>query len=90
VGSVFLGEAAVKAGKLVLMGVAAALLVGGMAPSAYAKHGSGAPKTHFKFNKHAGLFGGNYLAPKKQKRPTGYYVSTLTGKTVYGKPKAKK
>jgi len=70
------------------MGVAAALLLGGLAPSAFAKHG--AAKTHFKFNKHSGLFGGNYLAPKKQKKPTGYYVSTVTGKTVYGNPKPKK
>ena len=31
-----------------------------------------------------------YLAPKKQKKPTGYYQSTLTGKMVYGKKPNKK
>jgi hypothetical protein len=29
----------------------------------------------------------SYLAPKKQKKPTGYYQSTLTGDMVYGKKK---
>ena len=73
-----------KAGKIVVMGVAVSLLFCGLAPSAYAKHG--AAKTHFKFNKHSGLFGGNYLAPKKQKKPTGYYVSTMTGKNGLREP----
>ena len=75
-------------GKYVVVGVVVALaLFCDLAPSAYARRGSNAPKTHFKLNKHAGLFGGNYLAPKKQKGPTGYYRSTLTGKMIYGKPK---
>jgi hypothetical protein len=30
-----------------------------------------------------------YLAPKKTKKPTGYYRSTLTGQVVYGKKKNK-
>ncbi len=28
-----------------------------------------------------------YLAPRKQKKPSGYYQSTLTGEMVYGKKK---
>ena len=68
--------------------VAALLLSNGAGPSAYAKH---APKPpHLKVNKNMGPYGGNYMAPKKQKKPTGYYRSTLTGKMVYGKPPAPK
>ena len=37
--------------------------------------------------KNESAFGGNYLAPKKKRKPNGYYRSTLTGQTVYGKPK---
>jgi Skp family chaperone for outer membrane proteins len=51
------------------------------------QHGLINPKVHFKVKKNQNQFGGKYMAPKKQHRPTGYYRSTLTGKTVYGKPK---
>ena len=75
--------------KYLLIGIAAALaalvLCTGLSQLAYAKHFS-APKPHYKVKKNDGPFGGKYLAPKKQRRPTGYYRSTLTGKTVYGKP----
>ncbi len=84
-GAVRFWRVTVRTGRFVLMGMVMALMLfSGVAPSAHAKK---APKTHFKFNKHSGLFGGNYLAPKKQKKPTGYYQSTVTGKMVYGKPK---
>jgi hypothetical protein len=70
------------------MGAVAILaLLSGVPQAAYAKRNTNSPRVHFKMNKHAGLFGGNYLKPKKQKKPTGYYRSTMTGKTVYGKPK---
>ena len=78
------------ASKYVLIATVAFLaLLSSFSPSANAlgEHGSKPANVHFKPNKHAGLFGGNYLAPKKQRRPTGYYRSTLTGKVVYGKPK---
>lgn len=77
--------------KHVVIGMAAAMALScGIGQSAYAFHGgqSIAPlKTHFKVKKNKNAFGGNYLAPKKQHRPSGYYRSTLTGKIVYGKPK---
>jgi hypothetical protein len=78
----------VKVRKSVLIGVFAVLaLFTSLGPSAYAhgKHGSNSP--HFKMKKNMGPFGGKYMAPKKQRGPSGYYRSTLTGKTVYGKPK---
>ena len=75
--------------KYLLIGVAAAVaLFATLNLSAYAfgKSRFSAPKPHYKVKKNDGPFGGKYLAPKKQRRPTGYYRSTLTGKTVYGKP----
>ncbi|PWT74623.1 MAG: hypothetical protein C5B46_03750 [Proteobacteria bacterium] len=42
---------------------------------------------HYKIKKNAGQFAGNYPKPKKQKKPSGYYRSSLTGQVVYGKPK---
>ncbi len=77
-----------KAGKFVLVCALAVLtLFTGLAPTAYAfgKHGPKAP--HVKVRKNTGTFGGKYMAPKKQHRPSGYYRSTLTGKMVYGKQK---
>jgi len=62
-------------------------LLGGFAPSAHAlfgKHGSKAPKVQ-RMKKNANTY--DYLKPKKQKKPTGYYRSTLTGDMVYGKKK---
>ncbi len=64
--------------------VAASMLLSGAAPDAYAKH---APKPQrLKVRKDMGAYGGNYMAPKKQKPPTGYYRNSLTGQMVYGKP----
>lgn len=77
-----------KASKLILTGtIAVLMLFSGLSQNAYAKHGPKPPHVHFKANKHAGVFGGNYMKPKKQKRPAGWYRSTLTGDMVYGKPK---
>ena len=62
-------------------------IFGGFAPSAHAlfgKHGSKPPKAQ-RMKKNANTY--DYLKPKKQKKPTGYYRSTLTGDLVYGKPK---
>ena len=77
--------------KRVLMGVLAALTLWiGLSQSAWAargNHGMINPKMHYKSKKNDGAFGGKYMAPKKQHRPSGYYRSTLTGKMVYGKPK---
>ena len=76
--------------RYLLIGVAAAVaLFATLDLSAYAfgKNRFSAPKPHYKVKKNDGPFGGKYLAPKKQRRPTGYYRSTLTGKTVYGTPR---
>jgi|HubBroStandDraft_6_1064221.scaffolds.fasta_scaffold809587_1 hypothetical protein len=62
-------------------------MFGGLAPSAHAlfgKHGSKPPKAQ-RMKKNANTY--DYLKAKKQKKPTGYYRSTLTGDMVYGKPK---
>jgi len=75
--------------KHIVIGLVAALaFCGGLAPSAFAVHGKqgfSPPKTHYRAKKNSNAFGGNYMAPKKQRRPTGYYRSSLTGKMVYGK-----
>jgi hypothetical protein len=77
--------------KHIVIGIAAALALScGIGQSAYAFHGkqgSGSPKSHYKVKKNSNAFGGKYMAPKKQHRPSGYYRSTLTGKTVYGNPR---
>jgi hypothetical protein len=67
--------------------LAVSTLFSGLAQSAYAfgKHGSNSP--HFRVKKNVGPYGGKYMAPKKQHRPSGYYRSTLTGKMVYGRPR---
>jgi len=67
--------------------VALMSLLAGSAPYAYARHGSKPPKAHYKIKKNDGPFGGNYMKPKKQKKPTGYYRNSITGDVVYGKPK---
>jgi hypothetical protein len=70
--------------------MASVVLCSGLSPSASAardKFAYGSPHPHYKVKKNDGPFGGKYLAPKKQRRPTGYYRSTLTGQMVYGKPK---
>lgn len=67
--------------------VAATLMLGAWAPSAHAlfrKHKADVPRVQ-RAKKNNSPYA--YLAPKKQKKPTGYYRSTLTGKVVYGKPK---
>jgi hypothetical protein len=72
------------------MGLLAVLvLFGGLARSANAAHIqriSHSPRQHYKLKKNLAPYGGKYLAPKKQRRPSGYYRSTLTGQMVYGKP----
>jgi hypothetical protein len=74
----------------VLIGaLAMACLLSGFAPAAYARHGSRPPRAHYKIKKNAGPFGGNYMKPKKQKKPTGYYTNSLTGNVVYGTPPKK-
>ena len=61
--------------------VAALLLLSGVAPAAYAKH---APKPQrLKIRKDMGAYGGKYMAPKKQKPPTGYYRNSLTGRSMH-------
>jgi hypothetical protein len=67
--------------------VAAFLLLSGAAPGAYAKH---APKQQHIKVRNMGPYGNNYMAPKKQKPPTGWYRNSLTGQMVYGKPPAPK
>ncbi len=67
--------------------LAVTAMFGGFAPSAHAlfgKHSSNPPRVR-RAKKNASPYA--YLAPKKQKKPTGYYRSTLTGDLVYGKPK---
>ena len=81
----------VKVRARILIGmVMAAGLLGGLAPSAHAlfgKHGPKPPRAQRQAKKNASPYA--YLAPKKQKKPTGYYRSTLTGQMVYGKPPKK-
>jgi hypothetical protein len=85
----FLRRCAVRGMKHVAIGMVAAFaLCCGLGQSAYAAHGnsgSGSHKVHYKAKKNNNAFGGKYMAPKKQHRPSGYYHSSLTGKTVYGK-----
>jgi len=75
--------------KYVVIGMVAALaLCSSLGQSAYAAHGnsgSSSHKVHFRAKKNNNAFGGKYMAPKKQHRPSGYYRSSLTGKMVYGK-----
>ncbi len=77
--------------KHIVIGMVAALALScGIGQGAYASHGKqgiAPPKLHYKVKKNSNAFGGKYMAPKKQHRPNGYYRSTLTGKTVYGKPR---
>jgi hypothetical protein len=77
--------------KHVVIGMVAALALScGIGQNAYASRGTqdkGPLKVHYKVKKNSNAFGGKYMAPKKQHRPSGYYRSTLTGKTVYGKPR---
>ena len=42
---------------------------------------------HYKEKKNATPY--DYLKPKKQKAPTGYYRSSITGQMVYGAPPPK-
>ena len=63
-------------------------ILGGFAPSAHALfgfHRSNQPRVQRKAKKNASLYA--YLAPKKQKKPTGYYQSTVTGQILHGKKK---
>ena len=61
--------------------VAALLLLNAAGPGAYAKH---APKAQHLKMRNMGPYGNNYMAPKKQKPPTGWYRNSLTGQMVYG------
>jgi hypothetical protein len=62
----------------VLIAVLAGTMLGGFAPSAHAIFGLHRAK------KNTSPYA--YLAPKKGKKSSGWYQSTLTGKMVYGKP----
>lgn len=61
-------------------------VVAGTGPKAYAfgKHKANAARV-YRQKKNSSPYA--YLKPKKQKKPTGYYQSTLTGQVVYGKKK---
>ena len=50
----------------------------------FGRHKSNQPSVH-RAKKNASPYA--YLAPKKQKKASGYYRSTLTGELVYGKKK---
>ncbi len=80
-----------KSIKVVLIAtVAIVTLFSGLGQNAYASHSKrngSVPRAHYRIKKNDGPFGGKYMKPKKQKRPTGYYRSTLNGRTVYGNPK---
>ncbi len=84
------GEPMVRAGKLFLMSVIAVLaLSGALSQSAYAWphkhhkfHAAKTPKYHYKPDKNAYLFGGQYKTPKKQKYKEGSFHNTGTGDTV--------
>ena len=59
----------------------------GLGQSAYAfgKHAPKPPKVQRQSKKNSSPYA--YLAPKKQKKPTGWYQSTLNGQMVYGTKK---
>ena len=73
----------------VFAGAVAALLFCGVVPSASARQNNKPPHLKLKVKKNSNQFGGNYMAPRKQKPPTGYYRDSLTGHMVYGQPPAK-
>ena len=57
----------------------------GQAAGALGKHAPKPPKVQHQARKNSNLYA--YLAPKKQKKASGYYQSTLGGQMVYGKKK---
>jgi len=79
----------VKIGKYLSIGLLALLMLfGGLATSANAslfKKSSHSPRQHYRLKKNLAPYGGKYLAPKKQHRPSGTYRSPVTGETLYGK-----
>ena len=68
-------------GRVLMATALAVCILGGSAPSAHALFG------RHKTKKNPSPYA--YLAPKKQKKPSGWYRSTLNGNLVYGKPKKK-
>lgn len=85
------GVEVIVRGRILIPIVLAAVLVGESATEAHALFGHHranqqlAPR-HLKKNSNPYA----YLKPKKQKKPNGWYRSTLTGEMVYGKQKKKK
>ena len=78
-------------GRIVIPIVFAALLLGSSATGAHAlfgRHKTNQSLAPRRAKKNSSPYA--YLAPKKQKKPNGYYRSTLTGDMVYGKPKKQK
>jgi hypothetical protein len=74
-------------GRIVVPMVLAALMLGEFAPEAQAmfgRHKSSQSRTMRRPKKNTSPYA--YLAPKKQKKPNGWYRSTVTGEMVYGKP----
>jgi len=69
--------------------IAVLALSGVLSRSAYALHFKHhlpkSPKMHYKPDKYAYLFGGQYKAPKKQHLPKVSYPKTRPGKADYGK-----
>lgn len=81
-------------GRLVIGIVSAAILLGGLEPSAHALFGRHKPNQPYavrRAKKNTSPYA--YLKPQKQKKkqtkPNGWYRSTLTGDMVYGKQKKK-
>jgi len=71
----------------VLIVVAVIWAFAGLGQSAYAlgKHHSNPPRAQHKLKKNTSPYA--YLAPKKQKKPSGQYQSPVTGQLLYGKKK---
>lgn len=85
------GVEVVLRGRIVIPIVLAAVLQGGFATDAHAlfgRHKANQPRALHRSKKNTSPYA--YLAPKKHKKPNGYYRSTLTGEMVYGKQKKKK
>lgn len=80
-------------GRVVVGIVSMAILLNGLAPSAHAlfgRHKPNQPRAMRRAKKNTSPYA--YLKPQKpgkQKKPNGWYRSTLTGKMVYGKQKKK-
>jgi hypothetical protein len=78
-------------GRVLMAVVLTAMTLGGFSPSAHAlfgRHHSNQPHALRRSKKNTSPYA--YLAPRKQKKSSGRYISPVTGEMLYGKQKKKK